>query len=171
MAGGAYDFLTDDFFEALARAENEPLFLSPDDTPLKIIEATGKKTSRPWEGGYGITGKSKEELLNQMQTKADADKVLKQTIKDTADQISSSGIFKDKFYEYPDKLKQILVSIAFNVGTSGLNAYTKLKEAMDAGDTAGIFREMLTFAEGVPLTNRRNLIYGDPLQMAIENGR
>ena len=164
------------FARAVAEAENNPLLKLLDLDPNKklknidsgeIITATGN--SDKIELGFGQTAKTLKEIqaiIGPEATVKDAYDQLQDRLRSKIDNISNTKNHRFKnIRNYPEEYQYILVSVADNVGITGLNEYEELQKAMDSKDNKKIKKEMVTVSSKDPkkynkgLKNRANAIY------------
>lgn len=161
--------MDDAFLYAAAGVENGPLFerymSHGPSVGIRPFKATGDAPGR-MEIGFGLTY-PEETPPTGMETVGQAFEELKTRYKGLIDKIAARTRFSN-IKEMPSSYQRILVSIADNVGLTGLDAYKKLQSAMKEGNKGKIYDEMLTkvkvTSEGgdvtySPLSTRRDKIF------------
>lgn len=159
------DPIVNDFFlSAVAETENAPVFqqykVNPN-SPIESFPATGDTDKK--EIGFGLTFSKDGD--HGIKTAGDAFENLRKRYTKLIDKIANNSKRFSNIKEMPPSYQRVLLSIADNIGLTGLEAYEKLQGAMERHDREGIYNEMLTWAKlggqskHTPLSGRRENIF------------
>ena len=152
-----------EFLEAVARAENEPLYNQYIEDPkaeVEAFDATGDAKGRS-EIGFGYTFKTGTK--HGIRTAQDATSNLQKRYVGLIDKIATKSERFSNIKKMPLPYQGVLLSIADNVGITGLDAYEQLQKAMAKGDSREIYNQMLTKVKKAngyaDLNSRRDKIF------------
>lgn len=152
-----------EFLEAVARAENEPLYNQYIEDPKAEVEAFGAtgKAKDQSEIGFGYT--FKPGTKHGIRTAQDAMSNLQKRYVGLIDKIATRSERFSNIKKMPLPYQRVLLSIADNVGITGLDAYEQLQKAMAKGDSREIYNQMLTKVKKAngyaDLNSRRDKIF------------
>ena len=151
--------------KAVAETENAPLYkqyLKNIETPVKSFEATGKGTGRS-EIGFGHTFPTGTD--SGIKTAGDAFENLRGRYTELINTIAGQSARFSNIKELPASYQRVLLSIADNIGVTGLDKFKDLQEAMEQNNVEEIRNQMVTNAtlgkdkKPTPLLDRRNKIF------------
>tara|TARA_R110000851_G_scaffold19889_1_gene60631 strand:+ start:1250 stop:1930 length:681 start_codon:yes stop_codon:yes gene_type:complete len=161
------EVVDNEFLEAVARSENEPLYeqwLEDQEAEVKPFAATGDAKGRS-EIGFGYTFKTG--TPSGIKTTGDAFENLRGRYNKLINKIAGKSTRFSNIKELPAKYQRVLLSIADNVGITGLDDFKKLQEAMKQHDVEEIHNQMVTKAKlggdkkyTSLLSRRDNIFYG-----------
>jgi GH24 family phage-related lysozyme (muramidase) len=161
------EVVDNEFLEAVARSENEPLYeqwLEDQEAEVKPFAATGDAKGRS-EIGFGYTFKTG--TPSGIKTTGDAFENLRGRYSKLINKIAGKSTRFSNIKELPAKYQRVLLSIADNVGITGLDDFKKLQEAMKQHDVEEIRNQMVPKAKlggdkkyTSLLSRRDNIFYG-----------